>query len=543
MALQHQPENQVLWAAKALLAEGWVENVRLQVQGGRIASIQTGVAAQPDDTRLAVAVPGLGNLHSHAFQRGMAGLTEVAGPSGDSFWSWRELMYRFVDRLDPDSFQAIAEQAYVEMLEAGFTRVGEFHYLHHAADGSRHANPAEMSARVAAAAANTGMGLTLLPVFYAHSDFGGVAPQPAQRRLIHDLDGFARLLEGAEQALTALPDAVLGLAPHSLRAVTPEQLQALLPLTSGPIHIHISEQQREVEACLAWSGQRPVQWLLEHAPVDARWCLVHATHLQGAELESIVHSQAVVGLCPITEANLGDGLFPVRALAAAGGRFGVGSDSNVLIDAGEELRLLEYGQRLRHQGRNVLVPDAQRSTGRWLFEQALAGAGQALGVAAGLQVGAAADVLELDPEHPALLARSDDAWLDGWIFAARRGAVRSVWRHGVQVVSEGRHHQRQPLGLANQRSHRTGIAVQLREQEFTGLVRRVEPEGSREGGFPPDRRQRSAVGVAHQSRQRRGVAVRIQGRQQRGDLHPLEPVIRCRGPRRLSPWFPSAALL
>ncbi|MCS3808801.1 formimidoylglutamate deiminase [Xanthomonas sp. 4461] len=430
---------QALWAARALLPSGWAGSVRITLEQGRVATVQTEVAAAATDTRAEMLVPGLGNLHSHALQRGMAGLTEVGGRSGDSFWSWRELMYRFVDRLDPDSLQAIAEQAYVEMLESGFTRVGEFHYLHHAVGGAPYAHAGEMSERIAAAAVSSGIGLTLLPVFYAHSDFGGAAPSAAQQRLIHDIDGFARLLEHCRLSLKALPDAVLGLAPHSLRAVTPQQLQALVPLTDGPIHIHIAEQQREVDACLAWSGQRPVQWLLGNAPVAAHWCLVHATHVDASELRAIADSGAVVGLCPITEANLGDGLFPMQAFAAAGGRFGVGSDSNVLIDAAEELRLLEYGQRLHRQARNVLAP-ADISSGRWLYDQAGDGAAQALGVARhGIQSGAAADLVELDTAHPSLLARSGDALLDSWLFAARATAVRHVWRGGRQVVRDGRH--------------------------------------------------------------------------------------------------------
>lgn len=433
-----------LWAEQALLPGGWARAVRLVSAGGRWQAIETGVPAQAGDERLGVVVPGLGNLHSHAFQRGMAGLTEIGGNSGDSFWSWRELMYRFLAHLDADSFQAIAELAYIEMLEAGFTRVGEFHYLHHAADGRVHADPAEMSARVAAAAQASGIGLTLLPVFYAHADFGGAPPNPAQRRLIHDVDGFARLLEGCRRALAPLPDAVLGIAPHSLRAVTPDELAALLPLNDGPVHIHIAEQTREVDASVAWSGLRPVQWLLAHVPVDARWCLVHATHVTVQEWQDVIAREAVVGLCPITEANLGDGLFPMRDFAAAGGRFGVGSDSNVLIDAAEELRLLEYGQRLALRGRNVLARDGA-SSGRWLFSQALDGAAQALGVPAGLAVGRPAELVELDTAHPALAAREGDAWLDSWIFAARGGAVRSVWRDGRALVREGRHVARERI--------------------------------------------------------------------------------------------------
>jgi len=431
-------------AAQALLPQGWAQNVRIDCSAGRITAVAAGAPWDGQSQRLGVVVPGLGNLHSHAFQRAMAGLTEVGGRSGDSFWSWRELMYRFLDRLDPDTFQAIAAQAYMEMLESGFTRVGEFHYLHHTETGSRYADHAEMSVRVAAAADDTGLGLTLLPVFYAHSDFGGAAPTPAQRRFLHDIDGFADLLDGCKRALADTPDAVLGLAPHSLRASTPQQLQALVALAPGPIHIHIAEQTREVDACLAWSGQRPVEWLYANAAVDARWCLVHATHVNSDEVRLMADSGAVVGLCPITEANLGDGLFPMRDFIQLGGRFGVGSDSNVLIDAAEELRLLEYGQRLQLRGRNVLSP-GDLSSGRWLYQQAGEGGAQALGVPFGLEVGAAADLLELDDEHPALLGRKGDALLDSWLFAARNGALRSVWRNGRALVRDGRHVNRDAI--------------------------------------------------------------------------------------------------
>jgi len=436
-------------AAQSLLPQGWARDVRIDCADGRVVAVAAGVPAGADAQALGVVVPGLGNLHSHAFQRAMAGLTEVGGRSGDSFWSWRELMYRFLDRLTPDDLQAMAEQAYMEMLESGFTRVGEFHYLHHAPDGRRYADHAEMSGRIAAAANATGLGLTLLPVFYAHSDFGGAAPLPAQRRFLHDVEGFAALLDGCRQALRDTPDAVLGLAPHSLRACTPRQLQALPALVDGPVHIHIAEQVREVDACLAWSGQRPVQWLLGNMPVDERWCLVHATHLEADEVHGIAASGAVAGLCPITEANLGDGLFPMREFVEQGGRFGVGSDSNVLIDAAEELRLLEYGQRLALRGRNVVSPGAL-SSGRWLYQQAQAGAAQALGVQAGLAVGAPADLVELDTSHPSLHGREGDALLDSWVFAARGGAVRSVWRNGRQWVRDGRH------------VHRDAVAVRYR---------------------------------------------------------------------------------
>ncbi len=430
-----------LWFGQALLPEGWARDVRIAVADGRIARIEAGVARVADDEAHAIAVPGMPNLHSHAFQRGMAGLAEVRGPSGDSFWTWREVMYRFVERLDPDAFEAIAQMAYVEMLEAGFTRVGEFHYLHRDPSGTAYDNPAEMAAHVAAAAEATGIGLTLLPVFYAHSGFGREPPKPSQKRFIHDIDGFARLLEASRKAVTGLPDAVVGVAPHSLRAVTPDELTAVATLAGdAPIHIHVAEQMKEVEDCLAWSGKRPVEWLLDRGLVNERWCLVHATHMTEAETKAVAQSGAVTGLCPITEANLGDGVFPAEDFLAADGRFGIGSDSNVMIDVAEELRLLEYGQRLVHRGRNLLASREGASTGSDLYRAALRGGAQALGADDGaLKIGGSADIVSLDTAHPSLTDRTGDALLDGWIFAARGGAVDCVWRHGRKIVAGGRH--------------------------------------------------------------------------------------------------------
>lgn len=424
----------------ALLPGGWARDVRLTRSDGLIASVEVGAAPLPTDARHGAVIPGLPNLHSHAFQRAMAGLAEVRGAGDDSFWTWRELMYRFLDRMTPDDVRHIAAMAQVEMLETGFTRVGEFHYLHHGPDGRPYAELAEMAGAVVEACTETGIGLTLLPVFYAHSGFGGQAPSPAQRRFLNDLDSFGRLLEAADKAAAHLPDAVVGVAPHSLRAVTPAQLAALVELAgSRPLHIHIAEQVREVEDCLAWSGARPVEWLLDKAPVDPCWCLVHATHVTDAEIAGIAASGAVVGLCPITEANLGDGLFPALPFLEAGGRFGVGSDSNVRIDASEELRLLEYGQRLSARGRNLFAAQPGQSTGAQLFAGALAGGAQALGVQAGLQVGGSFDAVSLDLNHPSLGDRGPEALLDGWIFAAGERGVDCVWRRGVQLVSGGRH--------------------------------------------------------------------------------------------------------
>jgi len=430
--------------ATALLPDGWHGDVRVIVAEGRIARIETGAAPAPDDERHAIALPGLGNLHSHAFQRGMAGLAERRGAGDDSFWTWREVMYRFLERMGPDDLVAIAALAYVEMLETGFTRVGEFHYLHHDPAGRAYANPAAMSLAIAEAAAQTGIALTLLPVFYAHGGFGGQDPTAGQRRFLHDLDTFGHLRDHAGRALAALPDAVLGLAPHSLRAVTPEELNGLAVMAGpAPIHIHIAEQTREVDDCLAWSGARPVEWLFDHAPVDHRWCLVHATQMTPDETRRLAQSGAVAGLCPITEANLGDGLFP--ALDYAGGAWGVGSDSNVLIDASEELRLYEYGQRLVHRGRNLLAPVPGASTGAALFSGALAGGATALGAHAGIAVGHGADLVSLSADHPCLIGRRGDALIDGWLFAAGRGAIDCVWRHGTKVVSQGRHHAREAI--------------------------------------------------------------------------------------------------
>lgn len=431
----------MLWFERALLPDGWAERVRVTFADGLVASVETG--ADPDfrDQRHAIGLPGLPNLHSHAFQRAMAGLTERRGATADSFWTWREAMYRFVDRITPDDLAVIAAQAFVEMLESGFTRVGEFHYLHHDPDGAPYANRAEMGAAIARAADETGIALTLLPVFYAHGGFGGQAAGQGQRRFLHDADGFAALLGASRAAVGGLPDALVGIAPHSLRAVTPEDLAALVPLAGdAPIHIHIAEQVKEVDDCLAWSGARPVQWLLDHAPVGPNWCAVHATHMTADETARLAATGAVAGLCPITEANLGDGLFPAPDWLAAGGAFGVGSDSNVLIDAGEELRLLEYGQRLAHRGRNLLAPGPDASTGGALFRGALAGGAQALGAASGIAVGTSGDLFSLSADDPRLSGAGGDTALDGFVFAGAR--PDRVWRRGVEVVAGGRHRAR-----------------------------------------------------------------------------------------------------
>jgi formimidoylglutamate deiminase len=436
-----------LWFQSFLLADGWAGRVRIDVVNGRIHSIESGVSPEPDAERHAIGVPGLPNVHSHAFQRAMAGRCEVPGPTGDNFWSWRETMYRFVDVIGPDEMEAIAAFAYMEMLEAGFTRVGEFHYVHHDRGGRPFSDPAEMTNRIAAAAQAVGIGLTLLPVFYAHSGFGGALPDPRQSRFVTDLEGYAFLLEASRQAVSRLEDAVVGVAPHSLRACTAAELASVIRLAGdAPVHIHLAEQAKEVEDCLSWCGQRPATWLLDNFDVDDRWCLVHATHIDRRELERIAGRGATVGLCPITEANLGDGIFPAAQFLALSGSYAIGSDSNVLIDAAEELRVLEYSQRLALCARNVMAHKDGRSTGRSLFDSALRGGLRALGTPnAGIRVQAAADLIALDLHHDALADRLGDAVLDGWIFAASRPAIDCVWRYGSKVVSGGRHVLREPI--------------------------------------------------------------------------------------------------
>lgn len=425
----------------ALLPGGWAENVLIETgDDGRIAAITAG--AEPGGAVRAAGptLPGMPNLHSHAFQRAMAGLTERAGDPADSFWTWREIMYGFVAKLSPDDVEAIAAQLYLEMLKAGYTGVAEFHYLHHGPDGIPYVRRAEMAERILAASATTGIRLALLPVLYAHSGFGGLPPGSGQRRFINDPDGLLGIAADARASADPAFQSV-GLALHSLRAVTAEEMRdaiAGLP-PEAPIHIHIAEQVKEVEDCLAWSGLRPVEWLLANQPPDRRWCLIHATHMTEAETRGVAASGAVAGFCPTTEANLGDGILPGIEYLAAGGAYGVGSDSHITVSASDELRLMEYGQRLERRRRNLLhgpVP----SVGGTLYPAAVAGGARAFGLkSAGLAVGAPADLVVLDPDHPSLYGRVGDAVLDSYIFAGGAACVRDVFVGGKQVVAERRH--------------------------------------------------------------------------------------------------------
>ena len=430
-----------LFFDQALLPSGWARDVRVTVADGTTVAVAQDAPRAGADHVPGIAVPGLPNLHSHSFQRGMAGLAERRGPTADSFWTWREVMYHFLQRLSPDDVEAITAFAYMEMLEAGFTTVGEFHYLHHDVDGRPYANPGEMAERIAAASAQTCIGLTLLPSFYAYGGFGGAPPVAGQRRFINDPDRFLDLVQRARATVATLPEGRVGIAPHSLRAVTPATLRAICRATpDGPIHIHAAEQLREVEECVAALGRRPVEWLLENAALDSRWCVIHATHTTPGEIAALAASQAMVALCPLTEASLGDGLFDGAAYLAAGGRFGIGTDSNIQIDAAAELRQLEYGQRLARRARNVMTLVEGEATGRRLYATALAAGAQALQRPIGaLAVGSRADIVLLDDDHPDLTARDGDHWLDAWIFVAGRSAVKTVLVGGTTVVEAGRH--------------------------------------------------------------------------------------------------------
>ena len=427
---------------RCLTPSGWTT--------ARLRTDATGRVRRLDPTRDATArfaLPGIPNTHSHAFQRAMAGLAEHQENVEDSFWTWRDLMYRFAGKLDPDSLRDIATQLYAEMLEAGYTHVCEFHYLHHQPDGTPYADRAAMSRALIEAAEQAGIRMTLLPVLYMSGGFDGRALEPRQRRFGHALDDYLALLATLRRLQN---DALrVGVALHSLRAVPEGAMPALLEALAGhdfPIHIHIAEQIAEVEQCIAARGARPVRWLLDNAPVDARWTLVHATHLSDGEISGIAASAACVSLCPTTEANLGDGLFPLRAFLDAGGRFSIGSDSHVSVSPVEELRWLEYGQRLATQRRNIASSARTPGVGQSLLRHTWQGGAQAAGLALGrLEEGAFADLIVLDPDAPALAGARDGEVPERFVFAGNRPLVSETFVGGRRVVAEGRHHQRETI--------------------------------------------------------------------------------------------------
>ncbi|MEZ5484084.1 MAG: formimidoylglutamate deiminase [Lysobacteraceae bacterium] len=396
-------------------------------------------------------LPGIPNTHSHAFQRAMAGLAEYQTDAADSFWTWREQMYAFAGRMDPDSLYAVAMQLYVEMLEAGYTSVCEFHYVHHQPDGTPYDDPAAMSRALIAAARDAGIGMTLLPVLYQRGGFDGRPLNARQQRFFHDTDAYLHLVDALRTEES--PMLRVGVCFHSLRAVSMDSIDtvlAALPSLGGsrPIHLHIAEQMPEVEDCIAAHGMRPVRHLLDRQPVDANWTLVHATHMDQSEIRDLAATSASVSICPTTEANLGDGLFSLPEWRAAGGRWSIGSDSHISVSAVEELRWLEYGQRLKSGRRNVCVGDAndsfRRHVGNTLLAEAIAGASGSTGRDTG------ADLIRLDTAQPALHG-DDESLVDRWLFSGNRGAVSDVIVDGAWLVRDGRHR------------HREGVADRYRD--------------------------------------------------------------------------------
>ena len=455
--------------------DGWLSPGYLEIGAdGMIASVS---AEQPeawdahDIQHLdGFVVPGMLNLHSHAHQRALAGRTEYIGPdpatSADNFWAWRERMYALAGVLDPEQFQAIAAQAYLEMLKAGYTTVGEFHYLHHDPAGRPYANLAEMSERVVAAADDTGIALTLLPSLYTHGGIGK-PPTAGQRRFILSVDDFLDLVSGLRRRLSQQPLLRLGVAPHSVRAVSEANLRRLLDalpdlLPGAPVHMHVAEQQGEMDECVAQLGTTPARWLFEQFALDDRWTFIHATHCDASEIAQIADHGVTVGLCPTTEADLGDGIFDLVALHQAGGRFGIGSDGNTVLDPAEELRQMEFAQRLTRQHRAILVAPDNPTTahaGRRLYDLALAGGAQALVQPVGaLLPGLRADLLELDPDHPALFAHSSATALDSWIFTSAPGAVRNVMVGGAWQIRD-RHHASEDAITRNFRQAMRAVAA------------------------------------------------------------------------------------
>ncbi len=437
-----------LFAHTALTHEGWQHNVLLDIDAQGVITNITPVSSKPKDTPSAeLLLPGMSNVHSHAFQRAMAGMTEIAGGSkDDNFWSWRQVMYRFKERLTPQQVEITARHLYIELLKQGYTSVGEFHYLHHDTSGQYYANAHELTDRIIAAAHSAGIHLTHLPVYYETSNFGGVAANDGQKRFVHTVEAFLKLVEYTKSLQSSALDMNVGIAPHSLRAVSAPSLKDILTALPGlgmqhsPVHIHVSEQTKEVDDCIAWSGKRPIEWLLEHAPVAGNWCLIHSTHANAQELKAIATSKAVVGLCPTTEANLGDGIFPAADYLGHNGRFGIGSDSNVCVSPWEELRQMEYAQRLITRRRTVLCDETTPSVGRKLFSGAANGGAQALGIKAGsIAPGYRADMIALDSNAALLADKKGDALLDTLIFAMQQAPVTDVWVAGRLVVENGVH--------------------------------------------------------------------------------------------------------
>lgn len=434
------PITQKIWAQHALTAEGWQSGVSVEIdQAGYVCGIAPN--SKPEGTSVGILLPAMTNLHSHAFQRAMAGMTESRGPDRKgSFWGWRKLMYRFIQQLTPDDAEAIAAFGQMEMLESGYATVGEFHYLHHQSNGKPYTHLSEMSDRIVAAAGQSGIGLSLLPVLYEQGGCDGRRLTDAQIRFGNTLDAFVKLYDEAATLSKQHNRMNIGIAPHSLRAVSQVSLSAVHALAAGkPFHIHIAEQDAEVAELLSIWKARPVEWILANMAVDETWCLIHATQMNTVETQSLAKTGAVTGLCPITESNLGDGIFSGIEYEQHNGKWGIGTDSNVRISLSEELRTLEYSQRLRHKGR-AMYADSERSTARVLYDKALQGGAQALQRKTGtIKVGQSADLLSLELDSTNMISVSKDGWLDAWIFAGDDRLICNLWSGGQLCVANGVH--------------------------------------------------------------------------------------------------------
>jgi formimidoylglutamate deiminase len=430
---------ETVFAKQALLPDGWADNVRLQIEHGRIQDLQSNAQRAGDDTQVGFIVPGLCNAHSHAFQRALAGHTEQRSPQGtDTFWTWREKMYALAGVVDAAALSAIARQAYCEMLVSGYTAVVEFHYLHR--DSTHPEVVDSMFAAISEAAADSGIRLTYVPVHYERAGFDEQQPTSRQRGFAMSIDEFLRHHERVTK--NKLAASKVGIGAHSLRAVSPSSLHDIAAVAAHsaiPMHLHVAEQQLEVEQCLAAYGRRPVRWLLENFDVSDNWCLVHATHMDMEEIEALAGTRAVVGLCPSTEANLGDGLFPLREYLHHGGRLAIGSDSHISINPFEELRWLEYGQRLKDQTRNI-VSLRNSHVGSELFLRALEGGAQAGGLASSeLVQGAAADFVALSDDDPMFVGHDSTSRLDALVFSGYPLPVERVMVDGKWCVVDATH--------------------------------------------------------------------------------------------------------
>ena len=443
-----------IWAKQALLANGWKDDVLIKIDPlGNIVSIVVGEQLPSIDCKTVkgALIPGITNLHSHAHQRAMAGLAEktsTGGENKDSFWSWRSIMYHYLEKIQADDIHTIAAQLYLEMLKCGYTGVAEFQYLHHDPQGKSYQNKAELTLQCMRAAVNLGIAFTALPVLYKYGGFGSKSATSGQKRFLNNADEFLKIIESLTQAIKGNQNCNLGIAPHSLRAVDETLLKEVLSQCTdiNMIHIHIAEQLKEVDDCLDWSGQRPVEWLLNHFDVDEKWCLIHATHMNQQETTQLAKTGAVVGLCPTTEANLGDGIFNAHDYFSDNGKWGIGSDSHISISPIEELRWLEYCQRLITHNRNVLSCPATPSTGAQLYQHACAGGAQATNRFAGkIEIGYRADFIVIDSEHPRIYGRKGNDLLDSWIFSGNDNPVTDVFVGGKQVITNGQHEHEEKI--------------------------------------------------------------------------------------------------